>query len=262
MCSGSLTVVGTGIKFVGHITIEARAYIEQADKVLFGVADAATKEWIKKLNPRAESFPFYIEGKPRRDTYNEWVEQMLACVREGLKVCVVFYGHPGVFVYPSHEAIRRARLEGFSAQMLPGISAEDCLFADLGVDPVQKGCQSFEATDFLIRRRKFDTSSVLIVWQIGMVGELGYKEDGSNLPGLRMLIEALEKYYGSDHEVVVYEAAQYPIFEPVIQRVPLTKVLEAEITKLSTLYIPPKTPASLDLEMLDRLGIPRSQAKS
>jgi hypothetical protein len=34
--------------------------------------------------------------------------------------------------------------------MLPAVSAEDCLFADLGVDPGAAGCQSHEAADFLI----------------------------------------------------------------------------------------------------------------
>ena len=37
--SGSLTVVGTGIQFVGQMTIEARAHIKQAEKVLFLVYD-------------------------------------------------------------------------------------------------------------------------------------------------------------------------------------------------------------------------------
>ena len=40
--------------------------------------------------------------------------------------------HPGVYVAPSHETVLRARAEGYPARMLPGISSEDCLFADLG----------------------------------------------------------------------------------------------------------------------------------
>ena len=78
---------------------------------------------------------FTVEGRSRLDTYQDMVDRILACVREGSDVCVAFYGHPGVFVYPSHEAIKRARIEGYKATMLPGISAEDCLFADLGIDP-------------------------------------------------------------------------------------------------------------------------------
>jgi hypothetical protein len=54
-------------------------------------------------------------------------------------LCVALYGHPGVFACVGHEAIERARAEGIDAQMLPGISAEDCLFAELGVDPAVGG---------------------------------------------------------------------------------------------------------------------------
>ena len=60
----------------------------------------------------------------------------------------------------------QARAEGFNARMLPGISAEDCLFANLGADPGTHGCQSFEATSFLLRKPKFDTLTHLILWQI------------------------------------------------------------------------------------------------
>ena len=84
---------------------------------------------------------------------------------------VVFYGHQRVFVHPGHESIRRAHMEGFPACMLPGISAEDCLFAELGIDPSKNGCQSFEATDFLVYKRKFDNRSSLILWQIGANGD-------------------------------------------------------------------------------------------
>jgi precorrin-6B methylase 1 len=87
-----------------------------------------------------------IHGEPHNYAYDRMVERILSYVRRGLNVCVVFYGHPGVFVHPGHESIRRARIEGFSACILPGISAEDCLFAELGIDPSKNG-QSFEATE-------------------------------------------------------------------------------------------------------------------
>jgi Tetrapyrrole (Corrin/Porphyrin) Methylases len=78
------------------------------------------------------------------------VNRIIKYVKRDLRVCAVFYGHPGVFCTPSHESIRIARKLGYRATMLPAISAEDCLFADLGVDPGKHGCQSFEATDFLV----------------------------------------------------------------------------------------------------------------
>jgi uncharacterized protein YabN with tetrapyrrole methylase and pyrophosphatase domain len=212
--------------------------------------------WIKKINTNAESFAnYYVDGKPRIDTYRAMNERTLYYVREGLNVCVVYYGHPGVFVDASHESIRVARKEGFNAQLLPGISAEDCLFADLNIDP-SIGCQSFEATGFLVHKRKFDTSSHLILWQIGVIGELKHRDAGDySKHGLNVLVDYLKRYYDADHEVIVYQAAQYAIYKPIIQHVILSNLSQARINVFSTLYVPPKEQASLDYGMINRLGL-------
>ncbi|MBI1923678.1 hypothetical protein HYR99_05455 [Candidatus Poribacteria bacterium] len=255
MGTGSLTIVGTGIQLVGHLTLAAKAWIEQADKVLFAVADPATAKWLQTLNPTAEPLPRNTDHQRRREMHREMVDRILTEVRRGLRVCAAFYGHPGVFVHPAHEAIRQARRAGFSAQMLPGISAEDCMFADLGLDPGRNGCQSFEATDFLIRRRQFDSTSALILWQIALIGNLGFAKAGDSKRGLRVLTEVLETHYGPDHEVIVYEAAVYPVCKSLIQRISLAKLPDVQVTELSTLYVPPKAPAPVDNEMMARLGL-------
>lgn len=105
---------------------------------------------------------------------------MLQAVRDGLKVVGIFYGHPGVFTLPSRRAIEIARSEGYSAQMLPGISAEDCLFADLLVDPSFAGAQSVEATDLLLKERPLLTTSHVIIWQVGCVGRSDFNFSGFN----------------------------------------------------------------------------------
>ncbi|HYU75267.1 MAG TPA: SAM-dependent methyltransferase [Ktedonobacteraceae bacterium] len=258
--SGSLVIVGTGICAFSQITAEARAHIEQSEKVLYLIADPAMESWILKCNPTAESLDgFYQPGKDRLTTYHEMVERVLSCVHEGLNVCVADYGHPGFFAYPSHEVIRRASLEGFTAKMLPGVSSVDCLFADLGIDPGSHGCQIFEATDFLVYKRKFDPYCSLILLQIGLIGEMGYKasNDVWNVNNLRVLAEVLSEHYGTSHEVVVYQAAHYSICDPIITTVPLTNLPEAKtITPISTLYVPSRAPATPDIDMLNRLGIP------
>src|ERR1700676_3415101 len=166
MRTGSLTVVRSGIR-LGQTTIEARSHIEQADKVLFLVADPLAWSWIADLNPTAESLHvFYERSADRMTAYIGMVEHILSRVRQGVKVCGAFYGHPGVFAFPTHEAIRRARADGIEARMLPGVSAEDCLFADLGIDPAPTGCQSFEATDFLVYNRHIDPTAALVLWQL------------------------------------------------------------------------------------------------
>ena len=145
MFDEQLVVIGTGIRTIGQMTLESIAWIKRADKVLYIVSDPIAEDLIKTFNPAgAESlYDLYAENKPRIQTYNEMIEKTLGYVREGKRVCMAAYGHPGVFAYPTHESVRRAQAEGFKARfkarMLPGVSAEDCMFADLNFDPAMAG---------------------------------------------------------------------------------------------------------------------------
>ncbi len=253
---GSLMVVGTGIKSVGHITLEAQGWIAQADAVPYCVTNPATAAWIERANPHAEDLSiFYADDKPRAETYREMTEAILRPVRAGLDVCAVFYGHPGVFVNPSHEAIRLAREEGYRAGMLPAVSALDCLFADLDIDPALPGCQMFEATDYLLNRRRLNPQCHVILWQVGVVGDRGFSSAGYDARNLPILIEELQRIYGREYEVMHYQAATYPICPALIQRLPLSQLTPGTVTSTSTLYIPPKDASCRDEAMARRLGL-------
>ena len=253
---GVLIIVGSGIKLLGHMTLEAKTHIEQADIVLYLVNETVTAEWIHRLNDRAQSLhTLYADDKPRRKTYEEIVEAILDEVRRGQRVCLVFYGHPGVFVNPGLRALHRARAEGYTAYMTPGISAEDCLFVDLNLDPAENGCQSYEASDFLIRPRRFDSTVPMILWQVGVVGQTGIAGPDPYRPGLRVLADVLVTHYGADHVVLLYEAAIFPVCDPVIQPVPLRRLAEADFNPIATLYVPPLAAAEVDHAMLVRLGL-------
>ena len=180
------------------------------------------------------------------------VEEILAAVREGRNVCAAFYGHPGVFASPSHEAVRRAREEGFAAVMIPAVSAEDCLFADLGVDPGESGCQSYEATDFLLRRRTFDPAVPLVLWQIAFIGVTGAPVAPSQ-QAFGVLVEHLLGFYDASHRVIVYEASPYPVGAANVRELTLGEAPDAELGAMSTLYVPPATAGPVDAAMRARL---------
>ena len=245
---GSLVVVGTGIRTVGHLTMEAVAWIKQADKVLYVVGDPVAESMLKELNPSgAESLTvMYAEGKQRIETYNQMIERTLECIRGGMLTCMACYGHPGVFVYPSHESIRRARAEGYSARMLPGISSEDCLFADLGVDPGITGCQSYEATDFLLNGRVIDPSSSVVLWQIGVVGDATFKAAGYDLSAMPLLVERLLAIYPASHPMYLYEAAIFHGCDPIIRPITAVELANGPLSAGNTLYIPPAYPSRSD----------------
>jgi len=253
---GSLAAVGIGIRSPAQATFEAASRIQHAEKVFSLVTDPLAQYWIMTLNADTESLgSLYAEGKDRNETYHDIVERITAAVREGLRVCAVSYGHPGVAAYPFHEAVRQLRAEGFSAEMLPGVSAEDALFAELGVDPIDGGCLSYEATDFLLRGRLADPACNLILWQIGVIAEGGYKQDAHawNRDGLAVLAQRLLETYPADHEGIVYEASTLSLCDPVIERVALRQLADARITPMSTLYVPPAVRAAVDETMARRL---------
>jgi hypothetical protein len=138
--------------------------------------------------------------------------------------------------------------------MLPGVSAEGCLVADLGVDPGQLGWQSYDATDFLVHGRRPDASAGLILWQIGVVGNARYSPapDRAHLP---LLIGYLRRFYPADHTIVLYEASPYPVAPHAAVHVPLGDVSPEHVRPMTTMYVPPATAPRPDLEMLERLGL-------
>lgn len=237
---GSLIVAGAGIAYAGHCSVEARNAIASADIVLSIMGDELMQQWLSELNPNTRSMQdFYAQKQTRLDAYEAMVEELLSQVRKGLDVCAVFYGHAGVFVTPSHEAVRRARAEGYDAMMLAGISAEDCLYADLGLDPGAWGCQSYEAHDFFLRRPKFDTGSSLILWQLSVLGDQTFRRLEADAAAIGALAEQLMQHYPDDHCVIVYAASVLPVTPASIQELHLKELRTAEITQASTLWVPP-----------------------
>ena len=250
---GLLTIVGAGIRPGLHATRESIARIRSADKVLYLLAEIAPVTWLDELNPSAEPLDdLYRADRPFSEVYEDIVGRILDHVRKPQEVCVVFYGHPSVFDRTSHDAVRRARVEGFEARILPGITAEDCLYVDLEFDPGAGGCQSFDATDFLVRRRSPDPTVPLILWQVGVVGATRTTGEVQRL-GLSVLGERLGELYGADHELVVYEATPFPVGRPMIERCAVRELADAGVTGLSTLFVPPKGVTPPDADMMARL---------
>lgn len=140
------------------------------------------------------------------------------------------------------------------AIMLPGISAEDYLFADLGIDPATRGCQSFEATDFLVRRRVFDPTSHLVIWQVGVIGHVGVHATKEKA-GLRLLVEVLGETYGPDHEVIIYEGAPHSDYDSRIEPVLLSQLPDVRLMSITTLYVPPLPDRELDRVRMAQIGL-------
>lgn len=259
--SGSLICVGTGINHAGHISIISESHVKSADIVFCGVAESLTEQWIASLNPNMVSLQqFYADGKFRPDTYREMRDAIMEAVRDGKRVCAAFYGHPGVFASVAHMAIKIAREEGYRAEMEPGISAEACLYADLGLDPADNGCQSFEANQLMFRKRAVDTAALLLVWQIALAGEHTSTRFSTTPEALQSFVDVMEAYgYPRVHEVILYEAASLPIIPHRAERLPLGSLPEAKLNGITTLVVPPATKLVENKTVLESLAARQPQ---
>jgi precorrin-6B methylase 1 len=251
---GRLIVVGTGIQLGRHVSQRVLSEIEQAE-VVFGLADEFALDWLRQLRPDAIPLAgHYADGKDRRQTYREMEARILEPVRAGRQVCAVFYGHPGVFADVPHVALRKARAEGHAARMEPGISAEACLYADLGLDPGRRGVQSFEATQYLIYQRRVDPTAMLILWQVALVGDLSCTRFEADPARLQVLVDKLLRDYPPETGVILYEAARLPVVRFRAEHLRLTDLPTAVYKEYSTLVILPVAALEPDSDALAALG--------
>ena len=99
----------------------------------------------------------------------------------------------------------------------------------------------------------------ILLFQVGCVGDKGYRRKGYLMQQFHVLIEHLQSIYGVDYQITHYIASQYPNVRPVIQRFPLSSLLDQDIRKknitaISTFYIHPKDVRKTDVEMAKKLG--------
>jgi uncharacterized protein YabN with tetrapyrrole methylase and pyrophosphatase domain len=236
---GSLTVVGTGIRAITQLTIESLAVMASAEELLHVIGEPIQEEALLAINPKAQTLTgLYADGLIRNYTYEAMVDQILSCVAAGKRTVAAFYGHPGVFTYPSHESVRRARAAGYPARMLPAVSAEDNLFADLGIDPGD-GSQSYEATSFLFQNHPIDPAAHLFLWQVGTVGNWTYESTGYDMTTFPGLVAKLVRFYPPSHIITVYEAPFDPNGHAKVLRMPLAQLQAFHVSPATTLHVPP-----------------------
>lgn len=123
------------------------------------------------------------------------------------------------------------------------------------IDPGSLGCQSFEASDFLIHQRQLNPSSHLILWQIDAVGIIDHESTNNKKIGILLLLDYLKHFYQPIDEIIIYEAAQYPGLDPRITRTQLQYLPDIQLSTISTLYIPPVKKAHCNEAILSAFGL-------
>ena len=252
---GSLVNVGLGMTLGSHISPLSRSYIENADVVFVAASNQLVEEWVGSMNADVRSLQvYYKEGTSRMVTYNNMVNAIMIEVRAGKTVCGAFYGHPGVFAWAPHETIRIAQSEGYKAHMQAGISAEDCLYADLGIDPGTRGCIHYEASQFMFKKKLVDPTAYLVLWQVGVAGDTSLAKFSIAKQYKQILVNMLLKIYPANHLITLYECAVLPIENARIEKIQLKDLATADISLKTTVLIPPCQEPEDNIEIIQELA--------
>lgn len=74
--TGSLTIAGSGIASVAHITLEVLSYLQEADKIYYAIVDPVTEAFIQDKS-KGRCFDlrvYYDKDKMRSETYVQMSE--------------------------------------------------------------------------------------------------------------------------------------------------------------------------------------------
>jgi uncharacterized protein YabN with tetrapyrrole methylase and pyrophosphatase domain len=238
-----ITIVGLGILNVDHITHEAERAIRAAKEVFYLDTGVATRSYLEGLSPKVTPLfeTSYSEGGHRLKAYHQMAASVLAAALEHQPVCFALQGHPVVGATAPALVKRLAPLLDLEVVVLPGISAMDCIFAELMLDPVVEGLQNYEATDLLLRRRQLQNDVPLLIWQVGTLESRMHSRKISKPERFYRFRDYLRQFYPPDHPVAAIYAAPHPLMTTRLEWFPLAKIAEkAEDLHLgATLYLPP-----------------------
>lgn len=254
-----LIIAGTGIKFLSHLTVEVKSVIEKSSCVVFLLNEPAIKNWITKNAKKYISMDsVYFSSAQRVDSYAKIADEVLKYLQEHDDLCFLIYGHPTIFSSITSEIISKVTSQEVNIQMMPGISALDCLFADLNIDPGMSGLQSYDATEFIVYDHSFSVVSHLVLWQIAIIGKTEIvKNNEINInfqkKAVNILLRKLMEVYPSEHQIVLYVASQYPGFPFEAQYLKLKDLNVVDIPRLATLYIPPVRKRQMNIDVCNQL---------
>lgn len=236
-------IAGLGVLNVDQITRETERVIRRSNEVLYVDTGVATRPYLESLCPRATALfdTSYEETGHRLNAYHHMAARVLNAALDHPPVTFAMHGHPIVGAYAPFLIRDLAALLDLEVLILPGISAMDCLFAELMVDPCVVGMQMYEATDLLLRRRPLQPEVPALIWQIGCVETTLHTMRVSKPARFERLRSHLLRFYPPRHEVSAVYSTPHPLMPSTVRRFALREICDHAHVLHSgfTLFIPP-----------------------
>lgn len=168
-----LAVVGSGIKKLHQMSLEAWWLLQDSEVVISNLNDTVAIEYLAD-NLDAELIDFSnIYDSENNETRYSTYHDMILCPLEKAKetdglVTYLSVGHPNIWAWTPYAVKHLGENEwGLNVELLPGISAVDSIYSDLGIDPAQGGVVQYNFTKALQERLELSPRLSFIGWLFG-----------------------------------------------------------------------------------------------
>jgi precorrin-2 methylase len=238
-----IRVVGLGITGIEHVTRETEAAVRRARRVYHVDAGLAAPAWLRATHSDVRPLfaETYVVGEARLSIYDRIAAEVLRAGLDVGDVVLAVQGHPMVFSYVPALLLDAGPLVGLEVQVLPGISADAVLLAELGIDPADHGLQAYECTDLLLRRRPIQSDVPLVLWQVGNLETRLHQARRSRPERLAGLVAWLTNFYPPLHPVTALHVSPHPGVPGWRRTLKLEDLpsIAGELHAAVTLYLPP-----------------------
>jgi precorrin-6B methylase 1 len=237
-----ITIVGLGVLNVDQVTYETVRAIRRSNEVLFVDTGVATSAFLEKFCPKVTSLyaTSYSESGCRLGSYDRMAVAVIEAALDHPPVTFAMGGHPIVGAEAPFLIHEMARLLDLEVVTLPGISAMDCMFSELMIDPCVDGLQMYEATDLLLRRHSLLPAVPALIWQIGVVETRLHTQRRSKPLRFDRFKAHVLQFYPPGHLVTAYFASQHPLMRSQILQFPMGEIgnYAEQLHAGFTLFIP------------------------
>jgi hypothetical protein len=93
------------------------------------------------------------------------------------------------------------------------------------------------------------------LWQVGIAGDKSAAKLSTGKAYRQVLVELLNEYYPNEHKVALYECPTVAMNEPRIEWISLGDFVNAELSLITTMLLPPSQKLQKNQLIIDRLAL-------
>jgi hypothetical protein len=206
-----LRVIGYGMNWRGHLTLEGLAEIRRCRAILYlPTIRGEIEEVLNELNitNHEDISALYCDGDIDTENYRRIYQRTMLAVRQFGDVGLLYPGHPRVGVTPVQWFRVSCRASGIRLTVVPAISSFDTMINDLERDALEFGSVLVDANRMLDRNIPLISSLDYYIYHVCAIGTSRTNlSDPLKDSAWPKLVEHVKQFRKPEHPVMLIQSA-------------------------------------------------------